>query len=227
MRLAAPGMSERERATPNEPLRLLSRTKLYWGLAIICLIGALASPHTSSGRNIFLSVRQSDRRSAPGVDHRPRRDRHDDRHPARRHRFVGRLGDGLLDDRLRDVADQARMDRRPLSWACQRRRSPPGSAIGFLARFVFNGLARGRDVDAGRRREIVLDPWRGYRIPALLGLAVARRRRGRRTASQVSTKIRRPGGAARDAVRRHCCSDRSTARSSSRDACSPSSQRSR
>src|SRR5260370_9486993 len=36
-------------------LRLLSRTKLYWGLAIICLIGALASPHTSSGRNIFLS----------------------------------------------------------------------------------------------------------------------------------------------------------------------------
>ena len=44
-------------------------------------------------------------------------------------------------------------------------------AVGFLARFVFNGLARGRDVDAGRRREIVLGPWRGYRIPALLGLA--------------------------------------------------------
>ena len=36
-------------------MRLLSRTKLYWGLAIICLIGALASPHSSSGRNIFLS----------------------------------------------------------------------------------------------------------------------------------------------------------------------------
>src|ERR1700674_64762 len=36
-------------------LRALSRTKLYWGLLIICLIGALASPHTSSGRNIFLS----------------------------------------------------------------------------------------------------------------------------------------------------------------------------
>src|ERR1700760_552671 len=36
-------------------LRLISRTKLYWGLAIICLIGALASPHSSSGRNIFLS----------------------------------------------------------------------------------------------------------------------------------------------------------------------------
>jgi simple sugar transport system permease protein len=35
--------------------RLVSRTKLYWGLLIICLIGALASPHTSSGKNIFLS----------------------------------------------------------------------------------------------------------------------------------------------------------------------------
>src|SRR5689334_20319510 len=36
-------------------LRLLSQTKLYWGLLIICLIGALTSPHTSSGKNIFLS----------------------------------------------------------------------------------------------------------------------------------------------------------------------------
>src|SRR6202051_1062318 len=36
-------------------LRILSRTKLYWGLAIICLVGALASPHTSAGKNIFLS----------------------------------------------------------------------------------------------------------------------------------------------------------------------------
>ena len=36
-------------------LQLLSRTKLYWGLLLICLIGALTSPHTSSGNNIFLS----------------------------------------------------------------------------------------------------------------------------------------------------------------------------
>src|SRR5271167_3618947 len=36
-------------------LRVLSRTKLYWGLLIICVVGALASPHTSSGKNIFLS----------------------------------------------------------------------------------------------------------------------------------------------------------------------------
>ena len=40
-------------------LRTLSRTKLYWGLALICLIGALASPHTSAGKNIFLSYGKS------------------------------------------------------------------------------------------------------------------------------------------------------------------------
>ena len=36
-------------------LRLLSRTKLYWGLALIFLIGVLSSPVTSKGSNIFLS----------------------------------------------------------------------------------------------------------------------------------------------------------------------------
>ena len=36
-------------------LRLLSRTKLYWGLALIFLIGMVSSPVTSKGSNIFLS----------------------------------------------------------------------------------------------------------------------------------------------------------------------------
>ena len=36
-------------------LRLLGRTKLYWGLAAIFLAGVLLSPHTSKGVNIFLS----------------------------------------------------------------------------------------------------------------------------------------------------------------------------
>jgi simple sugar transport system permease protein len=36
-------------------IRLLSRTKLYWGLALIFLIGVLSSPVTSKGSNIFLS----------------------------------------------------------------------------------------------------------------------------------------------------------------------------
>ena len=36
-------------------LRLISRTKLYWGLIAIFLIGVLSSPVTSKGNNIFLS----------------------------------------------------------------------------------------------------------------------------------------------------------------------------
>jgi simple sugar transport system permease protein len=36
-------------------LRLLSRTKLYWGLALIVLIGVATSPVSSRGNNIFLS----------------------------------------------------------------------------------------------------------------------------------------------------------------------------
>src|SRR6478672_6091437 len=36
-------------------LRLLSRTKLYWGLLAIFLVGVLGSPVSSKGNNIFLS----------------------------------------------------------------------------------------------------------------------------------------------------------------------------
>lgn len=36
-------------------VRLLSRTKLYWGLIAIFAIGVMSSPITSSGKNIFLS----------------------------------------------------------------------------------------------------------------------------------------------------------------------------
>jgi simple sugar transport system permease protein len=46
-------------------------------------------------------------------------------------------------------------------------------AVAFLVRFVFSGLARGRDDSAGRRREITLGRWRGTWIPAVLGLAAA------------------------------------------------------
>ncbi|MBB3592044.1 simple sugar transport system permease protein [Rhizobium sp. BK529] len=37
-------------------MNLILRTKLYWGLISIFLIGVLASPTTSSGKNIFLSA---------------------------------------------------------------------------------------------------------------------------------------------------------------------------
>ena len=36
-------------------VKLIARTKLYWGLIAIFLIGVLSSPVTSSGKNIFLS----------------------------------------------------------------------------------------------------------------------------------------------------------------------------
>lgn len=37
-------------------LRLMARTKLYWGLAALYLVGILSSPLSSKGNNIFLSL---------------------------------------------------------------------------------------------------------------------------------------------------------------------------
>ncbi len=168
-------------------LRLLSRTKLYWGLAIICLIGALASPHTSSGKNIFLSFN-----NLTDV--------------LRQVSITGLVATGMtlvillggIDLSVGSVMGFSTIICAMLltqpGWTPASIVAVPAAAIaaglgvGFLARFVFHGLARGRDVDAGRRNEIVLGPWRGVRIPALLGLvcgalvAIA-------TASQVSTKF--------------------------------------
>lgn len=36
--------------------RVISRTKLYWGLIVLLIFGALSSPITSKGTNIFLSI---------------------------------------------------------------------------------------------------------------------------------------------------------------------------
>src|SRR5271157_4848224 len=152
------------------PLRFLSRTKLYWGLALICLIGALASPHTSSGANIFLSYQ-----NLTDV--------------LRQVSVTGLVATGMTIVILLGGIDLSVGSVMGCSSViCAMLLTKPGwtpaaimgapvatislaLAVGLLARFVFNGLARGRDVDAGRRREIVLGPWRGYRIPVLLGLA--------------------------------------------------------
>ena len=168
-------------------LRVLSRTKLYWGLAIICLIGALASPHTSSGKNIFLSPN-----NLTDV--------------LRQVSITGLVATGMtlvillggIDLSVGSVMGFATIICAMLltqpGWTPAAIMAVPAAAIatglgvGFLARFVLRGFARGRDVDVGRRKEIVLGPWRGFRIPALLGLifgaAVAAV-----TASQVSTKF--------------------------------------
>jgi len=150
------------------PLRLLSRTKLYWGLALICLIGALLSPHTSSGRNIFLSYQ-----NLTDV--------------LRQVSITGLVATGMTIVILLGGIDLSvgsvmgcssvicAMLLTKAGWTPASFMAVPAAtiaiafAVGFLARFVFNGLARGRDVDAGRRREIVLGPWRSFRLPALLG----------------------------------------------------------
>ena len=168
-------------------LRILSRTKLYWGLAIICLIGALASPHASSGRNIFLSYG-----NLTDV--------------LRQVSITGLVATGMtivillggIDLSVGSVMGCSTIVCAMLltlkGWTPAAIMGVPAATVavalgvGFLARFVFNGLARGRDIDAGRRREIALGPWRGYRIPALLGL-VAGAAVAAFTASQVPTKF--------------------------------------
>jgi len=151
-------------------LRILSRTKLYWGLALICLIGALLSPETSSGRNIFLSYQ-----NLTDV--------------LRQVSITGLVATGMTIVILLGGIDLsvgsvmgcssvicAMLLTKP-GWTPAAIMGVPAATIaiavgvGLLARFVFNGLERGRDVEAGRRREIVLGPWRGSRIPAALGLA--------------------------------------------------------
>lgn len=43
-------------SSPNILWRVLARTKLYWGLIVLLSFGALTSPLTSKGNNIFLSI---------------------------------------------------------------------------------------------------------------------------------------------------------------------------
>lgn len=153
-------------------LRALSRTKLYWGLLLICLIGALASPHSSSGNNIFLSYG-----NLTDV--------------LRQVSITGLVATGMtmvillggIDLSVGSVMGFATIICAMLltksGWTAASIMGVPAATVvsfagvAFLARFVFGGLARGSDDSAGPRREIVLGQWRGVWIPALLGLAAA------------------------------------------------------
>jgi simple sugar transport system permease protein len=153
-------------------VRALLRTKLYWGLLLICLIGALASPHSSSGSNIFLSYG-----NLTDV--------------LRQVSITGLVATGMTMVILLggiDLSVGSVMGFATIICAMLLTRSgwtaasimgvPAATAVSFvavasLARFVFSGLARGRDDSAGRRREIALGRWRGRWIPALLGLIAA------------------------------------------------------
>jgi simple sugar transport system permease protein len=153
-------------------LRALSRTKLYWGLLIICLIGAAASPHTSAGRNIFLSY--------PNLTD-----------VLRQVSITGLVATGMtmvillggIDLSVGSVMGFSTIVCAMLltksGWTAASMMGLPAAilvafaAIACLTRFVLHGIARGRDVSAGARREIVLSPAQRVGAPALLGLAAA------------------------------------------------------
>src|SRR5579862_7449102 len=151
-------------------LRILARTKLYWGLLLIFAIGAVLSPHTSSGRNIFLSY--------PNLTD-----------VLRQVSITGLVATGMTIVILLGGIDLsvgsvmgfstvvcAMLLTKP-GWTAASAIAVPGAALVslaatfFLARFIFGGLARGGDVNVGRRREIALGPWLGVWVPCLLGLA--------------------------------------------------------
>ena len=153
-------------------LRLLSRTKLYWGLLIICMIGALASPHTSAGRNIFLSYG-----NLTDV--------------LRQVSITGLVATGMtivillggIDLSVGSVMGFSTIVCAMLltdpGWTAASAMGVPAAAlVGFcaialLTRFVFAGMARQRHAKAGTRHDASLGRWQGVGVPALLGLAAA------------------------------------------------------
>jgi simple sugar transport system permease protein len=153
-------------------LRLLSRTKLYWGLALIFLIGALFSPVSSSGRNIFLSYG-----NLTDV--------------LRQVSITGLVATGMtiviliggIDLSVGSVMAFATVVTAMLltqeGWTGSALLGIPATsivafvAVAALIHFVFKGLARGSGVEIGRRADIRLDPWRGRILPVAGGLVVA------------------------------------------------------
>ncbi|HLZ03408.1 MAG TPA: ABC transporter permease [Bradyrhizobium sp.] len=168
-------------------LRLLSQTKLYWGLLIIVLIGALTSPYTSSGSNIFLSYE-----NLTDV--------------LRQVSITGLVATGMtmvillggIDLSVGSVMGFATVICAMLltmrGWNAASVMGVPvttiviGAAVALIARFIFSGLARSHDVGAGQRRNIALSPSRSLWIPSLLGL-VAAIAVAWWTASQVPTRF--------------------------------------
>ncbi|MBV8474577.1 MAG: ABC transporter permease, partial [Hyphomicrobiales bacterium] len=168
-------------------LRLLSRTKLYWGLLIICMIGALASPHTSAGRNIFLSYG-----NLTDV--------------LRQVSITGLVATGMtivillggIDLSVGSVMGFSTIVCAMLltdpGWTAASAMGVPAAAlVGFcaialLTRFVFAGMARQRNAKTGARHDAPLGRWQGVGAPALLGLAAAAVLAGF-TAAQVPGKF--------------------------------------
>jgi simple sugar transport system permease protein len=153
-------------------LRLLSRTKLYWGLVLIFLIGALSSPITSSGKNIFLSYG-----NLTDV--------------LRQVSITGLVATGMTIVILIGGIDLSVGSMMAFStvicamlltqqgWTAATIMGAPATAIvafvaiAALIHFVLRGMAQGRTTEIGHRAAITLDPVRGRWIPIAGGLVAA------------------------------------------------------
>jgi simple sugar transport system permease protein len=153
-------------------LRALSRTKLYWGLLLIFAVGAVFSPVTSSGKNIFLSYG-----NLTDV--------------LRQVSITGLVATGMTLVILTGGIDLSvgsvmafstvicAMLLTKAGWTAAAIIGLPAVAlVGFcataaLAHFIAKGLARGGETAIGHRSQIALDPWRGRYLPALAGAVVA------------------------------------------------------
>ena len=153
-------------------LRLVSHTKLYWGLAAIFLIGVLTSPVSSKGNNIFLSYGNL-------LD------------VLRQVSTVGLIATGMTAVILTAGIDLSVGSIMALcSVVCAMLLTMPGwtpaaamgvpavalvacLALALTTRFVFASLAESETGPVGRRREGRLDPLRGRWLPLLVGLVGA------------------------------------------------------
>ena len=153
-------------------LRLLGRTKLYWGLAAIFLAGVLFSPYTSKGTNIFLSYG-----NLADV--------------LRQVSITGIVAVGMTLVILTAGIDLsvgsvlafgsvlcAMLLTQP-GWTPAAVMGVPGTAaVVFVAtfllvRFIARGMARGPHIPIGRRAEKVARPLADRWLPAAAGLAAA------------------------------------------------------
>jgi simple sugar transport system permease protein len=152
-------------------LKLISRTKLYWGLIALFLIGVLSSPVSSKGNNIFLS-------SGNLLD------------VLRQVSTTGLIATGMTAVIITAGIDLSVGSLMAIgSVVCAMLLTIPGDtpaslmgipavaltalAIGVLAtRFVFTNQAKIAAGD-GTHRHVQLDPMRGWIVPAVVGAVLA------------------------------------------------------
>ncbi|KWV51551.1 sugar ABC transporter permease [Rhizobium altiplani] len=151
-------------------IKLVSRTKLYWGLIAIFLIGVVWSPVTSSGRNIFLS-------SGNLLD------------VLRQVSTTGLIATGMTAVIITGGIDLSVGSLMAIcSVVCAMLLTVPGDTSAFLlgvpsvllaalvigaavTRFIFSNLEKSR-TGFSRSRDLTLDRTRGIYVPALVGIAL-------------------------------------------------------